>query len=317
MSAWRYVAAYVEAGLQTRLIDPLECMFGPGRVAEHMDRRFGISTHLFHDARLNREHLVHIAAHGFEAIELFATRSHFDYHDEQAVEQLAEWLADTRLELHSVHAPIAEGLSGGQWIGTLSNASGQEARRKAALAETAAALRIAQRLPYRYLVTHLGIPAAEQGASADNQPAAARRSVEEIVELAAAVQVKVAIEVIPNALSSAAALVRLLEDDLEDVDAGICLDYGHVQLMGDLGDAIETISGHLLTTHVHDNRGRRDDHLVPFGGSINWDLAMMETQKIGYDGVMMFEVAGTGDPVDVLKRCVAARGRLEQTFVTF
>ena len=29
---------------------------------------------------------------------------------------------------------------------------------------------------------------------------------------------------------------------------------------------------------------------------------MMETQKIGYDGVLMFEVADTGDPIDVLKR---------------
>ena len=30
----------------------------------------------------------------------------------------------------------------------------------------------------------------------------------------------------------------------------------------------------------------------------------------------MFEVADTGDPVDVLKRCVKARERLEKTFVT-
>jgi hypothetical protein len=78
--------------------------------------RFGISTHLFHEQRLNREHLVHIAAHGFEAIELFATRTHFDYHDAQAAAQLAEWLSDTQLELHSVHAPIVESLKGGRWV---------------------------------------------------------------------------------------------------------------------------------------------------------------------------------------------------------
>ena len=86
--------------------------------------------------------------------------------------------------------------------------------------------------------------------------------------------------------------------------------------MGDLGEAIETLSGHLWTTHVHDNGGKRDDHLVPFAGTIDWDAAMMETQKIGYDGILMFEVADTGDPVDVLKRCVKARERLEKTFVT-
>jgi sugar phosphate isomerase/epimerase len=281
-----------------------------------LDRRFGISTHLFHESRLNREHLVHVAAHGFEAVEVFATRAHFDYHDPQAVAQLREWLTDTRLELHSVHAPIVDAIRDGKWVGAYTNAAGDQTRRKAAIAETQAALRIAETLPFRYLVLHLGTPGAEPG---DNQPDAARRSVEEIVELARAVHVRVAIEVIPNALSSAAALVHLLEEPLEGMDVGICLDYGHAHLMGDLAEAIETLSGHLWTTHVHDNGGRRDDHLVPYGGSINWDLAMMETQKIGYDGVMMFEVGAApgSDPVDTLARCAKARERLEKTFVTF
>jgi len=265
---------------------------------------------------------VHIAAHGFEAVELFATRAHFDYHDNQAIGRLAEWLSDTRLELHSLHAPIFEGMKNGRWVGSFSNASGNEKRRAAAIAETRVALDVARRIPYRFLVVHLGMPSAEIEATQasplrDNQPDAARRSLEDIVGLAAEVGVRVAVEVIPNPLSGAASLVRLIEDELEGVDAGICLDYGHAHLMGDLGEAIETISGHLWTTHVHDNGGRRDDHLVPFAGTIDWDAAMMETQKIGYDGVLMLEVADTGNPVDVLQRSARARERLEQTFVTF
>jgi sugar phosphate isomerase/epimerase len=311
------------------------------------ERSFGVSTHLFHDHRLTREHLVHIAAHGFESIELFATRSHFDYRDDAAIGELAEWLSDTRLTLHSVHAPIVEAMRQGKWVGAFSTASGDESRRKAAVAEIAAALNIARRLPFTQLVVHLGVPTSEQtppgdpstlrepqgrpeqsrgttssGSSRatsrdDNQPNAAHRSVEEIVALATPLGVGVALEVIPNALSSAGALVRLVEEDLEDIRVGICLDYGHAHLMGDLGEAIEALSGHLVTTHLHDNRGRRDEHLVPFAGSIDWDLAMMETQKIGYDGVMMLEVADTGDPVDVLRRSAKARDRLEKTFVVF
>jgi sugar phosphate isomerase/epimerase len=284
------------------------------RLAEH---RFGVSTHLFHESRLTREHLVHIAAHGFETVEVFATRTHFDYHDPQAIGRLAEWLADTSLELHSVHAPIVEGIAKGKWVGSFSNASSDEKRRAAAIAETRAALEIARRIPYRFLVAHLGMPSVEQVPPQDNQPAAARRSVEEIAALAAEVGVRAALEVIPNDLSGAGSLVRLIEEDLEGLDVGICLDYGHAHLMGDLGDAIETISGHLWTTHVHDNGGRRDDHLVPFAGSIDWDAAMMETQKIGYDGVLMLEVGDTGNPVDVLQRAAKARERLEKTFVTF
>ena len=128
---------------------------------------------------------------------------------------------------------------------------------------------------------------------------------------------QVALEVIPNPLSSPRRSPNLDRRGPRRLDVGVCLDYGHAHLMGDLGEAIETLSGHLWTTHVHDNGGKRDDHLVPFAGSIDWDAAMMETQKIGYDGMLMFEVADTGDPVDVLERCVKARERLEKTFITF
>ena len=128
---------------------------------------------------------------------------------------------------------------------------------------------------------------------------------------------RVAVEVIPNVLSDAAALASMIEEQLDGLDVGVCLDYGHAHLMGDLCEAVETLSGHLWTTHVHDNGGKRDDHLAPYLGTIDWDAAMMETQKIGYDGVLMFEVSDTGDPVDVLKRCVKARERLEKTLVTF
>lgn len=279
--------------------------------------RFGISTHVFHEHRLSREHLVHIAAHGFEAIELFATRSHFDYHDEQSIAALAEWLADTRLELHSVHAPIVQSLKDGKWIDPFSNASRDEASRKTALQETEAAIALARHLPYRHLVVHLGTPTTERVAPHDNQPELARRTVEDLFEKASRANVGLALEVIPNRLSSPEALVHLIEEELDGLDVGICLDYGHAHLMGDLGEAIEAVSGHLLTTHMHDNGGKRDDHLVPYGGSIDWDVAMMETQKIGYDGTLMFEVAGGGDAVGVLERCVKARARLEQTFVTF
>jgi sugar phosphate isomerase/epimerase len=279
--------------------------------------RFGISTHLFHEHRLSREHLVHIAAHGYDAIELFATRTHFDYHDVQAAVQLAEWLSDTRLELHSVHAPIVESLKEGRWVGSFSNASGEESRRKAALAETEAALAIARQIPYRYLVVHLGMPSVEKVPPGDNRRDAARRSLEHIVELASQVDVRVAVEVIPNPLSSADVLAHLIEEELDGVDIGVCLDYGHAHLMGDLGEAVETLSGHLWTTHVHDNNGRRDEHLLPYAGTIDWDAAMMETQKVGYDGALMFEVADTGNPLDVLTRSVKARERLEKTFVTF
>ncbi len=148
------------------------------------EHRYGISTHLFHEQRLSREHLVDIAAHGFDAIELFATRSHFDYGSEPVIRELGEWLLDTRLELHAVHAPVGETLRRGEWVGAYSIAAADESRRKLAVAETGAALGVARHVPFRYLVVHLGV--AGDGRSADNHADAARRSVEEIAALAAA-----------------------------------------------------------------------------------------------------------------------------------
>jgi sugar phosphate isomerase/epimerase len=281
------------------------------------DRRFGVSTHLFHERRLTREHLADIAGHGFEAVEVFATRAHFDYRDAAAAAALAEWLSDLGLSFHSMHAPIVDAIRDGKWVGAYSIAVGDESRRKAAVAEIAAALKVAAGVPFKYLVVHLGIPDGQAAAANDNQPDAARRSIEEIVALASDVNVRVALEVMPNKLSSATSICHLIEEELDGLDVGVCLDYGHAQLMGDLGDTIETLSGHLWTTHVHDNDGRKDDHRVPFSGRIDWDAAIMETQKIGYDGVLMFEVADTGDPIEVLKRTVKARERLDYMFVGF
>src|SRR4051812_31318532 len=119
---------------------------------------FGISTHLYVADRLDRDHLVEIAAHGFDAVEVFALRSHFDYRDRRAAIALAEWLDDTRLQLHSMHAPIAGKYSGGKWDSGLSIAAADEARRKAAVDEALATLDIAAAIPYRVLVQHCGVP---------------------------------------------------------------------------------------------------------------------------------------------------------------
>lgn len=272
--------------------------------------KFGISTHLFHDQRLGREHLEQIAAHGFEAIEVFATRTHFDYHDPGAIAQLGGWLKETGLTLHGIHAPIVQSMNGGdQWGEAISNAVGDAARRQAAVREADTALNIARAIPAAVFVVHLGTPTVQGG---ENSRSAAFKSVEEICRAADPIGIRVALEVIPNPLSDAASLVAMLERDLESPRAGICLDFGHAFLMGDVADTIEAVSEHLITTHVHDNQGKQDEHLVPFAGRINWDMALMTMQKVGYDGTYLMELANTGSPAQVLDQAQAARKRFEK-----
>jgi sugar phosphate isomerase/epimerase len=272
--------------------------------------QFGISTHLYHDQRLTRDHLAQIASYGFEAVELFATRSHVDYHDANSIEQLAGWLSETGLRLHSIHAPIMESYGAADGPG-FSTAWGDSARRQAAVRETEAALRVLERIPAGFVVVHLGTPSSKAQAG-DNSRAAAARSLDEIATMADARGARVAVEVIPNDLSSTEALVKLIEKDFEGTSVGLCMDFGHAHLLGDVADAIELAAEHLITTHVHDNRGRQDDHLVPYQGTIDWPAALVTMQKIGYDGTYMLELANTGDPASVLEEARRARQRIER-----
>jgi sugar phosphate isomerase/epimerase len=274
--------------------------------------RFGISTHLYHARRLERDHLAQVASYGFEAVELFATRSHFDYRNPAAIEELAQWLTELGLTLHGIHAPITTSFgSGDKWSATFSNAVSDSTRRQEAVRETEAALEIAKRIPCDVLVVHLGTPTSKNNPG-DNNRGAAVRSVDEICRAAEAAGVRVALEVIPNRLSDAASLVSVLENDVEASHAGICLDFGHAHLMGDVADEIEIAAEHLITTHIHDNHGRDDEHLVPYLGTIDWNLALMAMQKIGYDGTYLMELADTGAPAAVLEEARRARQRFER-----
>jgi len=270
-------------------------------------RQFGVSTHLYHAQRLCRDHLLEIAAQGFECVEVYATRTHFDYHNPAAVADLQQWLGEAGLELCSIHAPTAEGFTGGRWSGSLSLASAAPEARAHAVSETEKALHIARRIPAAVLVAHLGIPRTQTGPG--DSRAAARRSVEELLRIAEPLGVRIAVEVIPNELSRAGSVVHFIEDDLDGV--GICLDFGHAHLDGDVIDAVETVSEHLIATHLHDNRGRRDDHLLPFDGTIDWAGTLLAVQKVGYEGPFVFEVVPNGSTKETLARARAARQRIE------
>lgn len=274
--------------------------------------RFGVSTLLYHGQRLSRNHLREIAASGFDAIEVVATSTHFDYHDPAAIDELAGWLADHGLRLHSMHAPFVESFADGQWGTPLSVASRDERQRSRAVDETKAVLGLARRVPFQVLVLHLGLPDSLPPAPADNQVEAAVRSLEELEPEAEQVGVRLAVEVIPNSLSTPEALVELVENRLEIPRLGTCLDFGHAFMMGDPVDAVEVLSGTLVATHVHDNHGESDEHLAPFEGGIDWPAAVISLEKVGYDGLMMLELVNTSTTEAVLQHAREARAKLER-----
>jgi sugar phosphate isomerase/epimerase len=273
--------------------------------------RFGLSTHLFHGERLTRRHLERIAARDFSLIEIFATRTHVDYHSAPAIAAVRQWLDELGLTAWSMHAPICDGFTGGEWGRAYSPATTDAVRRQEALDETQAALDAARQLGCAVMVVHLGIPREQPIEPNDNNAGAMRRSLTVLAEASRAAGVRLALEVIPNALATPEALVDWLTGDLELGDAGACLDVGHAHLVGGAPEAAEVLSGHIISTHLHDNRGRSDDHLVPFAGTIDWPATAMALSKVGYAGPLMFELPDHGDADRTLAQAVGARARLQ------
>jgi sugar phosphate isomerase/epimerase len=273
--------------------------------------RFGLSTHLFHGVPLTQRHLESIARREFAAVEIFATRTHVDYHDATRVAELRAWMTALGLEAWSMHLPICDGFTRGVWGRAYSNASADAGARREAVDETVQAIAAARDLGCRTAVLHLGLPYGQPIPSNDNDAAAARKSLEPIAGACAEAGLQLALEVIPNELAGAGAILEWLTGDLELGDTAACVDVGHAHLTGGAPEAIDILSGYIVTTHIHDNKGKTDDHLVPFDGTIDWVATMTEFSKVGYAGPLIFEVPDHGSADTTLDRIVATRGRIQ------
>jgi len=74
---------------------------------------------------------------------------------------------------------------------------------------------------------------------------------------------------------------------------GFCWDTGHGNLIEGLDQAenIMLLSEHLKCTHIQDNRGEKDDHFMPYMGSINWPKVVRALKNSGYQGDFVYESA--------------------------
>lgn len=71
----------------------------------------------------------------------------------------------------------------------------------------------------------------------------------------------------------------------------ICWDFGHAHLTGvDQVRALKMIGNKLVCTHIHNNFGKSDQHLVPTQGEINWKQIVPALKSIGYEGPLTLEV---------------------------
>src|SRR5579859_6084189 len=122
-----------------------------------------LSTHLFANHRLTTVWLERIWNAGIPLVEIFCARQHLDYRDKAQISELGHWFRDAELKLHSLHSPMYTdniwGRSGPNSIITITEP--QKSKRLDMVDEIKRALEIAETVPFRYLVQHLGVASEE------------------------------------------------------------------------------------------------------------------------------------------------------------
>ena len=258
----------------------------------------GISTHLFAAGQLTLEQLEAVAAVGFERIEIFALKPHFDYQNRQLSSEIAAWFTDQGPLLHSIHTPFCADYQARESAGWLSIGDPEKLKREKALDEIRWALEWAENIPFHYAIVHMGSP---DDPYTPKHLDAIYYSLELLIPFARDRGVCLALENIPNQLSPLEKMLRFLkESQLKDVR--ICFDSGHSNLLASPADEIELARDAIVTTHLHDNHGHKDEHLLPFQGSIQWPKVLEAFDKIDYRGCLLLELkAESHDPMEILK----------------
>jgi sugar phosphate isomerase/epimerase len=244
-----------------------------------------LSTYLFVSKKLTRELLALIHGAGFQGLEIFATRSHFDYATKDEVRAIAQALADNQLQLGSLHAPTSRDVSVNREGGIpLSVTEVERVRRIEAMDELKRVIDVAEDLPFPRLILHMG---GSRETADERKRDAAFSSLEHLVLHAKHAGVTICVENTTSEMGDPAYL-RSFVDETRLTGLRFNFDTGHAHLAdGPLEQRIskgfEPLKDLVASAHIHDNHGDKDEHLPPYDGTIAWPatLALLKSAPSG------------------------------------
>jgi len=234
-----------------------------------------LSTHLFVNHRLTSALLTRIQQAGIPLVEIFCARQHLDYRDKAQITELGHWFRDSDLKMHALHSPMYSdeiwGRSGPHALITIT--APLKGERLRMVDEIKRALEVAESIPFRYLIQHIGVAGEEFDMYKVD---AAFSALEQIHLFARARGVEVLLENTPNDLSSAERLLTF--EELTHIGLNYCFDTGHAHMTAaGMEHEFNLMKARIRSTHVHDNNGKDDAHLFPLqsdGGTIDWGKTM-------------------------------------------
>ncbi|HUI50404.1 MAG TPA: TIM barrel protein [Terriglobales bacterium] len=235
-----------------------------------------LSTYLFVSKKLTPELLAEVHKAKFQAIELFASRGHFDYANKQEVRSLRQVLSDNRLQLASLHAPTSRDSGPNREGGSpLSITEVERVRRIEAMDELKRAIDVAEDLPFDRMILHMG---GHRDAADPRKRDAAFSSLEHLTLHAKHAGVTICVENTTSEMGEPAYLRAFVEETRLHA-LRFNFDIGHAHLADGpeeerVASSFESMRDHIASAHIHDNLGDKDAHLPPYDGSIDWLSAL-------------------------------------------
>lgn len=83
--------------------------------------------------------------------------------------------------------------------------------------------------------------------------------------------------------------LRYVLDHYQDKHIVFCYDSGHSNLWNKDIDWLSLYSNRLAAIHLHDNKGKTDEHSCPFSGTMDWKNIMHKIKESSYKGSLTLE----------------------------
>jgi len=269
-----------------------------------------MSSYVYIKKRLHPGLLDAMKRGGAEAVEIFAARGHFNYTDKEHIKELSAWFKTEGVELHSMHSPIYmsnDFKSGGAPLNIVDT---EKPRRIEAMDEIKRAVEVAEQMPFRFLVQHIG---KSDEYDDPRKFEWAMSGVEHLRAFCRQLGVTLLVENTPNDLATPEKLKELLKT-LHYPDLGVCFDTGHAHMTSSVHQAFGVLEPYIRSTHVHDNKRDKDAHLWPGEGTIDWNETMQSLRAAPHSPALLMEIEGE-EGIDVSGKMAEAYRKLETAVV--
>lgn len=248
------------------------------------------------DHEITAESLTEAAARGITHLEVFVPPDGETCVAEPEFRRIGDLVAETGMEVWSVHAPFGGGVD-------LSHP--EELIRRESVGQVRRACEVASMLGANCVVVHAGLSTGD-AEEKETRRRQSLRSLNCLLKRTCQLEVCLAVEYLPankERLCNDSAQMREILGLCDGVP-GVCLDTNHANLREDLVEATQALADCIVTLHISDNDGQQEMHMMPGEGVIDWSEFMRVLDEIGYEGPLLYEAVGGESVIERLDMTV-------------